>query len=78
MSLRPPGNRSPGRWGSRSAGTFSSALAMAAATGQGTLDLTVVIGGAGSVTCFANMASGADATNGGSPPSISYSTHAKE
>ena len=62
----------------RSAGALPSAFITAAATDEGTLDRTVVIGGAGSVTCFASTARGVDALNGGSPANISYNTQANE
>ena len=62
----------------RSIGTLLSALAMALATGDDTPGRTVASGGAGSVTCFARTARGDEATNGGSPASISYSTQASE
>ena len=62
----------------RSAGTFSSARAIAAAAAGLTLERTVVIGGGLSVTCRARTACALEATNGGSPASISYTMHASE
>ena len=62
----------------RSAGSFSSAFASAAATFGGTVFRRTVTGCAVSVMIFMITACADDAVNGGSPASISYSTLASE
>jgi hypothetical protein len=59
----------------RSAGTLATALRIACSTYPGTVSRTVRIAG-GSCTVFrARIACGFDPVNGGSPASISYTTH---
>ena len=64
--------------GNRSAGSFSSAFATAAATFGGTDFRSCVTGCASSVTIFMMICCAVDPTCGGLPVSISYSTQPSE
>ncbi len=59
----------------RSAGVVARALATARAMAGGTAGRTMRADDGGSSDFFAMIACGVDAVNGGSPASISYSTH---
>src|SRR5262245_43738441 len=59
----------------RSAGADASALAIAASTDDGIWGRNTRTDGTGPVSCLAMTACGVGPLNGGSPVSISYSTH---
>ena len=61
----------------RSAGSFSSAVKTASSTCAGTRSRRATIGPGFSVITFATIACAVGPVNGGSPSSISYSTHPK-
>ena len=59
----------------RSAGAFASARVTACSTQSGTVSRTVRRRGTGPAACRARIAPADHPVNGGSPASISYSTH---
>src|SRR5512142_3580401 len=61
----------------RSAGFLASARWSAAATTAGTAGRKLVIGGASATRRCRTIDSAVEPVNGGCPPSISYSTHAR-
>ena len=61
----------------RCSGSFSRARSSARSTATGTSGRMPRMGRGVSITCFAMMVRGAAPLNGGSPVSISYTTHAR-
>jgi hypothetical protein len=61
----------------RSAGVFANAFAIACSTAGGVAGRISVKDGISAIECRARIACGVGPPNGGSPPIISYSTHAK-